>query len=185
MRCLGAFSTTSHERQQRGCNWPRLRPKRTCSGQTAARYVCALEALQSCDSDATKKNTSVSTEAGIGAKENFSPKPGTHAHQTNTLREMTQLVRQPTVGGTSAPRLGHDGRDGCRMRDAEWMKPAEASYLQAGQSISTIVSSPRDVSRSKIATRSSAHHGHNAKHLHGHGFSAPAGLDCLDHRHVV
>ena len=48
-----------------------------------------------------KKHTSVSTEAGIGAKESFSQKPGSHAHQTNTLREMTQLVRQPTVGGTS------------------------------------------------------------------------------------
>ena len=112
-------------------------------------------------------------------------RPGTHAHQTNTLREMTRLLRQSTVGSTAAPRLGRDGRDGCRMPEAEWMKPVEASYLQAGHSISTIVSSPRDVSCSKTATRSSTHHGHNTKHLHGHGLPAPAGLDCPDQCHVV
>ena len=119
------------------------------------------------------------------AKKISRKRPGTRAHQTNTLREMTRLVRQSTAGGTAAPRLGRDGRDGCRMPEAEWMKPVEASYLQAGQSISTIVSSPRDVSCSKTATRSSTHHGHNTKHLHGHGLPAPAGLDCPDYCHVV
>ena len=54
-------------------NWSMLRPKRTCSDRTAARYVCAVEALRSFDSDATK-NANVSAEAGIGAKENFSQK---------------------------------------------------------------------------------------------------------------
>ena len=67
-----------------------------------------------------------------------------HAHQMNTLREMTRLVRQPTADSTAVPRPGCDGRDGCRMREAEWMKPAIESYLQAEQSISTVVSSHRD-----------------------------------------
>ena len=52
-------------------NWSMLIPNRTCRDRTAARYVCAVEALRSCDKDVTK-NASVSTEAGIGATETFS-----------------------------------------------------------------------------------------------------------------
>ena len=54
-------------------NWYMLRPNRTCSNQTITMYVCAIETLQSGDNDATK-NTSVSTEAEIGAKVYFSQK---------------------------------------------------------------------------------------------------------------
>ena len=108
----------------------------------------------------------------------------TYAHQMHTSCELTRLVRQPTVDDTAAPRLGCGGSDGCRMFETEWMKAAEASHLQVGQSISTVISSPRDVRYSKTATRSCAHHGHNAKHLHGHGLPAPARLDGLDYCHV-
>ena len=65
------------------------------------------------------------------------------------------------------------------------MKP-EASHMQAGRSagqgISTVISSPMDVSCSKTAIRTNAHHGHFVKHLHDHGFIAPTGLDGLDYR---
>ena len=109
----------------------------------------------------------------------------THTHQTNTSRGIARLVRQPTVDDTAAPRLGCDGRDRCCMLESEWMKP-EASRVQAGlsvgQGISTVISSPKDVSCSKIATRSNTHHGHFVKHLHDHGLTAPTGLDGLDHR---
>ena len=109
----------------------------------------------------------------------------THTHQTNTSRGITRLVRQPTVDDTAAPRLGCDGRDRCCMFEAERMK-SEASHEQAGQSpgqgISTVISSPMDVSCSKTATRSNPHHGHFVKHLHDHGLIAPTGLDGLDYR---
>ena len=117
------------------------------------RYVFKVcEALRSFDSDATKTLVS-QRKPELVPKKISRKRPGTHAHQRNTLREMTRLVRQSTVGDTAAPRLGRDGRDGCRMPEAEWMKPVEGSYLQAGQSISTIVTSRRDVSCSKTATR--------------------------------
>ena len=68
------------------------------------------------------------------------------------------------------------------------MEPAEASLVQAGQSagqsIGTISISPRDVNRSKTATRSNARHGHIVNYLHGHGLAAPTRLDDLDYRHV-
>ena len=109
----------------------------------------------------------------------------THTHQTNTSRGMTRLVRQPTVDNTAAPRLRCDGRDRCCIFEAERMKP-EASHVQAGRSaeqgISTVITSPKDVSCSKTATRSNTHHGHFVKHLHDHGLTAPTGLDGLDHR---
>ena len=65
------------------------------------------------------------------------------------------------------------------------MKP-EASHMQAGrsagQSIITVISSPKDVSCSKTETRSNTHHGHFVKHLNDHGLTAPSGLDGLDYQ---
>ena len=109
----------------------------------------------------------------------------THTHQTDTSRGMTRLVRQTTVDDTAAPRLGCDGRDRCCIFEVERMKP-EANHVQAGlsvgQGISTVNSSPKDVSCSKTATRSNTHHGHFVKHLHDHGLTAPTGLDGLDYQ---
>ena len=109
----------------------------------------------------------------------------THTHQTKMSRGMSRLVWQPTVDDTTAPRLSCDGRDRCCMFEADRMKPA-ASHVQAGRSagqgISTVISSPKDVSCSKTATRSNTHHGHFVKHLHDHGITASTGLDGLDYR---
>ena len=105
----------------------------------------------------------------------------THTHQTNTSRGMTRLVRQPTVDDTAVPRLGCDGTDRCCMFEAERRKP-EASHVQAGRSAAQGISSPKDVSCSKTATRSNTHHGHFVKHLHDHCLTAPTGLDGLDYR---
>ena len=124
-------------------NWSTLRPNWTCSNHTTASYVWAVKAVQSCHSDATK-TLAPQRKPELVPKKISHKRPGMHAHQTNTLREMTRLVRQPTVDSTAVPRLARDGRDGCRMREAEWMKPAKESYLQAEQSISTVVSSARD-----------------------------------------
>ena len=109
----------------------------------------------------------------------------THTHQTDMSRGMTRLVRQPTVDDTAAPRLGCDSRDRCCIFEAERMKP-EANHVQPGRSarqgISTVISSPKDVSCSKAATRSNTHQGHFVKHLHDNSLTAPTGLDGLDYR---
>ena len=113
--------------------------------------------LQSCDVDATK-NPSVSMEAGISAKANFSLK-AMYAHSPEEYVAWDDSVSDDTA----APRLGCDGRDRSCMFEAERMKQ-EASHVQAGriagQGISTVFSSPMDVSCSKTATRSNTHHGH-------------------------
>ena len=122
---------------------------------------------------------------GSVPKQTFHKRLSTHTHQKKTSRGMTRLVRQPTVDDTAAPRLGCDGRGRCCMFEAEGMKP-EASHVQARRSaeqgISTVISNPKDVSCSNTATRSNTHHGHFVKHLHGHGLTAPTGVDGLDHR---
>ena len=84
-------------------NWSMLRPNRPCSDRTAARYVCAVKALRSCDSVATKTLAS-QRKPEFGAKENFSQK----ARYALSPNEYVGLLGLGTLK-TAEPRNAEDG----------------------------------------------------------------------------